>query len=85
MKGADEEEVDDGEGPCLFGNGISVQIFKPFLRYRPLSGESNVGEVGILQLAGIDALEATVLTCLYQKEKQGGYIQKFTQTCLQVV
>lgn len=58
-----EEEEDEGERPCCFGNSICVATFYYLLEYRPHSGNDDIVKQDFIGLARFDGWVATVPTC----------------------
>lgn len=81
----DREEDEERCCLSLFENIISVDICFPFLDYRPLIGNDNIEEMGVMQHAGLDAWVVTVLTFLEQRKRMAGTNRKCVRRPLQVM
>lgn len=76
ITGADREEHDEDKSLRMFRNRLSVDISSVFLEYRLRSGNDDILEMSIVQIACFNAPVATVLTCFKRREKRGRYEQK---------
>lgn len=52
----------------MFSIYVSIDIVHVFLDYRPYSGNDDIGEKSIIEIARLDALVGTVLACLEQRK-----------------